>query len=183
MPNYTRVYSPGATWFFTLVTYDRKPLLTSGHALSCLRDALERTRARYPFRIDAICVLPDHLHCLWTLPPGEKDFSRRWNMVKGLFTKRYLATAPGDERNASRRRTGEAAVWQRRFWEHVIRDDDDYARHLDYIHYNPVKHGHVSLPLDWQWSSFHRYLRLGWYEAHWGAEEPLSVKAVKRAGE
>lgn len=184
MPNYVRACLPGATWFFTVVTYGRDPLLTSTHALTCLRMALRKTRMHHPFRIDAICVLPDHLHCIWTLPPGENDFSLRWNMIKGLFTKQYLSTTgQRDECSASRQRKGEAGIWQRRFWEHLIRDETDFERHMDYIHYNPVRHGHVIRPLDWQWSSFHRYVRNGWYEHHWGAEEPVSIRTLNQTGE
>jgi len=184
MSDYKRVRIAGGAYFFTLVTFDRRPFLTSALARACLREALRETRSVQPFRLDAICLLPDHLHCLWTLPAGDTDFSGRWNRIKGLFSKRYLAAgqSPGNP-NASRRRTGEAAIWQRRFWEHCIREDKDFRRHLDYLHFNPVKHGHVMRAADWPWSSFARYVRMGWYDEAWGTVEPESLKGARGFGE
>jgi putative transposase len=177
MPNYRRSYIEGATYFFTVVTFGRRPFLISALAREALRTAFDHVRARMPFQTEAICLLPDHLHCLWTLPPNDAQYPKRWRTIKETFTKRYLAGGGRDgPRNASRRRTGEAAVWQRRFWEHRIRDERDFRRHLDYIHFNPVKHGHVAKAEDWPHSTFHRYVRLGWYEADWGSLEPDDLK-------
>ena len=124
----------------------------------------------YGFRSsDAVCLLPEHLHCIWTLPEGDADYAVRWKNIKRLFTRSYLKqVGPGGARNASRQRRGEAAIWQRRFWEHTIRDEADLNRHLDDIHFNPVKHGLVQRVADWPWSSFHRYVRLGFYDREWG---------------
>ena len=119
-------------------------------------------------------VLPDHLHALWTLPPGDSDFSTRWMLVKSAFSRRYTQTTELRAPGPSRVRRREQAIWQRRFWEHQIRDERDLASHVDYIHYNPVKHGYVSAAKDWPYSSFHRYVRLGLCPLDWGAPAPPS---------
>ncbi len=118
-----------------------------------------------PFAIDAIVVLPDHLHTLWRLPDGEQDFSTRWMVIKRQFS----AGLPAGPVNASKRSKREKGVWQRRFWEHCIRDEEDWRRHLDYIHYNPVKHGYVATPREWPYSSFRQAVAKGWYAEHWAA--------------
>ena len=184
MPHYQRLYLPGATYFFTLVTFDRRRFLTSDLARRCLRAAWTEVRQKRPFDVDAVCLLPDHLHCLWSLPGDDADYSTRWKAIKGIFSRSYLA-AGGTEghRNRARRRSGEAAVWQKRFWEHTIRDDRDYQRHLDYIHYNPVKHGLVARPIDWPWSSFRRHVRRGLYHPEWGCTEPMTVGGFDCVGE
>jgi putative transposase len=126
-------------------------------------------RERFPFGIDAVCLLPEHIHCIWTLPEGDANYSLRWKEIKRLFTKGYLEQiGSGEFRNESRLSRGEAAVWQRRFWEHTIQDEGDLNRHRDYIHYNPVKHGLVHSVVEWPWSSFHKYVRLGYYDTGWG---------------
>jgi putative transposase len=130
-----------------------------------LRLAFRSAMKRHPFSLDAIVVLPDHLHALWTLPAGDHDFATRGMLIKGHFS-RHMPVL--DTRNASRRRKGERGIWQRRYWEHQIRDERDYQRHADYIHYNPVKHGYVPGPMDWPYSSIHRYVRLGVYGFDWG---------------
>jgi putative transposase len=164
MPNYHRAFRPGGTFFFTLVTYRRAPFLCDEIARTLLRSAIEQCRAQQPFQMDAFVLLPDHLHAMWTLPEEDSDFSRRWGRIKKTFT-----TAGGwegaisDSRSRNRRR----GVWQRRFWEHVIRDQQDYQRHLDYIHYNPIKHSLVRCAHEWQWSSFHRLVREHIYEPTW----------------
>ena len=135
-----------------------------------LRHCFARVQAAKPFRIDAIVVMPDHLHCIWTLPEGDADFSSRWQAIKAHFSR----DIPPDERLSVRRQAkGERGIWQRRFWEHAIRDERDFERHVDYIHYNPVKHGHVSRAADWPLSSFHRYVARGLYELDWGAAEEV----------
>ena len=152
-----------------MVTFDRRKFLTSELARSILRQVWKDVKENHPFKVEAICLLPDHMHCLLRLPQGDSDYPKRWQLIKGIFSKRYLK-AGGHEgtRNLPRRRKGEAAVWQRRYWEHTIKNDADFARHFDYIHFNPVKHGYVSKPLEWKWSSFHRYLNLGYYSEDWG---------------
>jgi len=169
MPQYRRAKIPGGTYFFTVVTFDRMKILTEDLSRDILRAAFKHARAHYPFETEAICILPDHLHCIWNLPEQDLDYSSRWRAIKSYFTREYLRSGGSQGlRNTSRMKKGEAAVWQRRYWEHAIRDDEDLSRHLDYIHYNPVKHGLVGTPIDWPWSSFHKYVTLGHYEKGWG---------------
>jgi putative transposase len=164
--DYRRAYRPGATYFFTVVTEARRPILVSHIGL--LREAFRATQARHPFTIDAIVVLPEHLHAVWTLPDGDGDFSLRWREIKRRFTQ-GLPSSAHVARSPSRKRQGERSIWQRRFWEHLLRDEQDYAAHVDYVHFNPVKHGLVTEVYDWPHSSFHRYVRLGWSPPRWGA--------------
>lgn len=181
MPDYRRVYVPGGTYFFTVVTDQRRTFLTETSARDCLRAAFDETMQWKPFVVEAICLMPDHLHCLWTLPAQDEDYSSRWRRLKGAFTRRWLAQG-GEEgpRNASKVRKNERAVWQRRGWEHAIRDEDDFTRHMDYIHYNPVKHGLTKRPHDWPWSTFQRYRAQGRYEDDWGDQEPPQLKDMDR---
>jgi putative transposase len=176
MADYRRYYVPGGTVFFTLVTKGRARFLCEGAAPQILGQKMRDCRARWPFRVDAIVLLPDHLHCLWSLPPDDHDYSRRWAWIKKEFTKAYLA-AGGREHavSSARRRRGDRGVWQPRFWDHQIRDELDFERHFDYIHYNPVKHGLVARPRDWPFSSFHRWVAAGVYPVDWasGLAEPL----------
>jgi putative transposase len=169
MSNYRRLYIPGGTIFFTVVTHMRRPFLTDEMARSCLHEAIEKVQVRHPFQIRAIVLLPDHLHTLWTLPECDADYSARWKRLKEEFTRRFLQ-AGGKEgiRSPSRLRRKERGIWQRRYWEHAIQDETDLERHFDYIHYNPVKHGLVKSPRDWPWSSFHRWVREGIYTDDWG---------------
>ena len=167
MSHYRRANVPGTYYFFTVVTYDRRPFLTDESARECLRHAWRIVRERRPFEITGLCLLPDHLHCLWKLPDGDADFSKRWSAIKAIFTREYLRRGGTEaKRSPSHERSNEAGLWQRRFWEHQIRDERDLGRHLDYIHYNPVKHGLVADPADWPWSTYHRYLREGYYGQH-----------------
>jgi len=136
-------------------------------------------KRRFPFTIDAICLLPDHIHCIWILPEDDANYSVHWKEIKRLFTKGYLEQiGPSGDRNPSRLSRGEAAIWQRRFWEHTIRDVEDLNRHRDYIHYNPVKHGLVPSVPSWAWSSFHRYVKMGYYAGGWGEEIGDKVKGM-----
>jgi putative transposase len=164
MPDYRRRRVPGGTYFFTLVTYERRPIFTSASVVTLLRRAMGDERAHNAFEMDGGVVLPDHTHFLWTLPQGGDDYSSRIGRIKAAFTKALRAT--GETTGAGHQR-GYADVWQPRFWEHVIRDRDDLNRHLDYIHYNPVRHGHVSCPHAWPHSSFGRWVERGGYEADW----------------
>ncbi len=169
MPEYRRVFIPGGTYFFTVVTQERRPILTKPESRTMLRSAWKIVQQRHPFTIDAICLLPDHIHCIWTLPEGDTGYPLRWSEIKKNFTREYNKQFGAQaHRNASRYKRGEGTVWQRRFWEHTIRDVEDYHRHLDYIHYNPVKHGLVKNVVDWPWSSFHRYVKLEQYDVNWG---------------
>jgi putative transposase len=174
---YRRWYQAGGLYFFSLVTFHKRPFLTSESARRHLRNALLQTRQERPFDLKAIVLMPDHIHCLWKLPAGDDDFSTRRRLVKSRFTIGMLESGFRElERNESRRKRQEHALWQRRFWEHLIEDEEDWKRHLDYIHYNPVKHGHVSLPRDWKFSTFVRYVSLGEYELPWGRTEPETLR-------
>lgn len=175
MPQYVRAHIPGGTFFFTVALLERRRSLLTEH-VDLLREVIRSVRSHHPFRIDAIVILPDHLHCIWTLTPGDADFSTRWRLIKTAFARRLAA----DERlSAGRRQTGERGIWQRRFWEHTIRDDADLERHVDYVHYNPVKHGHIRSVSDWPYSSFHNYVRRGIYPADWAAAPGVQAMDVE----
>ena len=168
MPSYRRSKAPGATYFFTVNTYHRRPHFAHELARAALRDAIRSIRASHPFEIDAWILLPDHLHCLWTLPDGDADFSLRWSLIKRHVSKLCAGTMVNARLlTTAQRKNDEAGFWQRRFWEHQIRDDEDFARHADYIHWNPVKHGHAKRPADWPYSTFHRFVERGVYPANW----------------
>ncbi|WP_411728584.1 REP-associated tyrosine transposase [Methyloglobulus sp.] len=166
---YRRDFTEGATYFFTVVTFRRARFLNTEDAVARLRTAFKEERVRRPFVVDAIVILPDHIHSIWTLPEGDADYSIRWRNIKRTFTQR-IAESDRPAVFASRRHKGEQAIWQRRFWEHRIRDENDFSRHVDYIHYNPVKHGYVARPADWAYSSIHRYIRQGILPATWGSD-------------
>ncbi len=166
MSNYRRFDVPGGVYFFTVVTYQRAPLFHTAEKVEVLRTAFRKVMAKRPFHIDAMVILPDHLHCLWRLPEGDDDFSGRWREIKKAASRQI------DSRTNDR---NERPVWQRRFWEHVIRNEADWSNHMDYIHFNPVKHGLVARPGDWPWSSFARAVGRGWYDAGWGASAPAQI--------
>jgi putative transposase len=163
MPNYRRLRVPGGTYFFTVNLFDRR----SSRLVACidaLRDAVRETREILPFHVDAWVVLPEHMHCVWTLPEGDSDFPGRWQAIKITFSKSLRRDEPRSTLMVKRRERG---IWQRRYWEHVIRDDRDYATHMDYIHFNPVKHGLVQSPGEWPFSTFRRCVAAGRYPANW----------------
>jgi len=168
MPEYRRYYQPGGSYFFTVVTEGRAPILCTDRARPLLRHAIHEARKRLPFKIDAFVLLPDHLHAIWNLPVGNNDYSKRWSMIKRLFTQAWLG-AGGNERRTSdsRDKNRRRGVWQRRFWEHLLRDEADFEKHCDYIHFNPVKHGHVTCPHAWPYSTYDRFVREGYYAADW----------------
>ncbi|MGI0133355.1 MAG: REP-associated tyrosine transposase [Candidatus Micrarchaeaceae archaeon] len=169
MPRYVRAFVPGGTFFFTVTLLERRRRLLT-ERIDLLRSCFAEVKRDRPFRLDAISVMPDHMHCIWTLPPGDADFSSRWHAIKARFS-RHIES---DERLSARRwQKGERGIWQRRFWEHTIRDERDFERHMDYIHYNPVKHGHALKAADWPFSSFHRYVERGVYSTTWGAEDDV----------
>jgi putative transposase len=173
MPNYRRNYVPGGTYFFTVVTHQRRRFLTSELARACLHEAVEKIRRKWPFEIVAIVLLPDHWHTVWTLPPGDSRYSLRIRQIKEAFTRRYLASGGGEsEQSRSRIEHGLRGVWQKRFWEHTVDDEDDLKRCVDYVHWNPKKHGLVSSVKDWSWSSFHRFVTAGEYTLDWGRRDP-----------
>jgi putative transposase len=164
MPNYRRMWMPGGSYFFTVTLLERHHSDLLVRYIDLLRTSVLRVRRRRPFVIHAWVVLPEHLHCLVELPAGDADYATRWMLIKQSFAK----SLPKIEfRNAARLRRQERGIWQRRYWEHVIRDDEDWHRHLDYLHYNPVKHGHVQRVSEWPHSSFHRFVRRGIYPIDW----------------
>jgi len=168
MPDYRRAFAPGGTFFFTVVTANRAPILCTRVAIPLLRSAFAETQRRWPFTIDAIVILPDHLHAIWTLPKDDRDFSIRWAFLKKTFTQAWLEASgeeqPTSESNRRHRRRG---VWQRKFWEHTIRDEGDFGRHFDYIHFNPVRHEWATCPHKWPHSSFRQWVKKGAYEWRW----------------
>ena len=171
MSNYRRSRTDGTTWFFTLVTYKRRQLLLEPEARLLLRATIEEVRNLYPFTIDGWVLLPDHLHCIWSLPDRDHDYSKRWGLIKARLTKDTKWLFHRDDwMNVSKQKHREGTFWQRRFWEHEIRDNQDFSRHLDYLHYNPVKHGLVRTVADWPYSTFHRDVRKGLYPLDWGGD-------------
>jgi putative transposase len=163
MTSYRRNFISGGTFFFTVNLAERRLRLLTDH-VGVLRAAFRQTRAIHPFTIEAIVVLPDHLHAIWLLPEDDSDFATRWRLIKSVFSR---ALPRGERISESRISKGERGIWQRRYWEHTLRDERDFARHMDYIHFNPVKHGHVQQVKDWPYSSFHRMMRLGVYPQDW----------------
>jgi putative transposase len=174
---YRRADVAGGTYFFTVNLAERKRTLLVEH-VDMLRAMIQKVKAMHPFRIDAMVILPDHLHALWTLPVGDRDYPTRWMLIKAGFSRQL----PKDERRSeSRQAKGERGIWQRRYWEHLIRDERDYARHADYIHYNPVKHGYVQRVADWPYSTFHRELKRGTYPLGWAGRPEADLNAGEPA--
>ncbi len=168
MPEYRRARIAGGTYFFTVNTLHRLPVLLNDDVRVALRRGIEKARETHPFLIGAWVLLPDHLHCIWTLPAGDADFAVRWAIIKRQVGKTCAARyVEPDAFNASRARRRESGLWQRRYWEHLIRDEDDYRRHVDYIHWNPVKHGYVKKASEWPYSTFYRYVKAGVYDLEW----------------
>jgi len=158
--------------FFTVVTYNRQRFLCQPENVELLRNAFRYVMKQHPFKIDSFVLLPEHLHCIWTLPQGDDNYSTRWQLVKSYFS-RHCESLYQEGVSVSREKRKGRLVWQNRFWEHVIRDDDDFAKHVDYIHYNPVKHGLVRSPKDWEYSSFKRYVQVGMYDEMWGEGQEI----------
>ena len=168
MVRYRRNFVPGGTFFFTLALADRRSSVLVEH-VQLLRSAFRDVRDRTPFSVDAIVVLPDHLHTMLSLPTGDSDFSGRWKAIKSKFTRGVVASGVAIPRN----QRGEYLLWQRRFWEHTIRDEQDFERCANYVHFNPVKHRLVSSPVEWPFSSLHRYIRTGVLPGDWGGGDDL----------
>jgi putative transposase len=160
---YRRNRVKGGTYFFTVTLKNRHSSLLIDR-IDFLRDAVRQTRREKPFQIDAWVVMPEHIHVVWTLPLNDDNYAGRWRLIKSRFS-HQVAKAENLTHNAK----GEYQIWQRRFWEHTIRDNNDFSRHVDYVHYNPVKHGYVTQVRDWQYSTFHRYVEQGIYSADWGS--------------
>jgi len=182
MPNYRRARVPSGSFFFTLVTDDRVPLFDDAFGRRAFGTLLRRAKRRWPFTINAVVLLPDHLHVIWSLPPGDTDYSKRLGWIKKEFSKGWLAAGRSEQPVTNgMSRQGRRGVWQPRFWEHAIESEDDFERHFDYVHYNPVKHRLARCPRDWPWSSFHRWVRAGVYPLNWGcaSRQPLDFRDLE----
>lgn len=175
MSDYRRLYVKGGTYFFTVVMQDRRPIFSDPHRVRMLDEIFESVMEKQPFTTEALVVLPDHLHCIWSLPEGDNDFSSRWKQIKYRFSLDYEGEF---KKSISMSKKKEKGLWQRRFWEHLIRDQEDFNRHVDYIHYNPVKHGLVKRPADWVHGSFKRFFEKGIYPEDWGTSFPTSIKGL-----
>ncbi|MFI4980530.1 MAG: REP-associated tyrosine transposase [Nevskiales bacterium] len=173
MPDYRRAWHPGGTWFFTVSLLRRNNNDLLVRYADRLRATVVDARSRHPFTIHAWVVMPDHLHCVISLPPGDTDFALRWRLIKIGFSK---SLPPTEYRSAVRQRRGERGIWQRRYWEYLIRDDADFAAHMDYVHINPVKHELVQRVIDWPHSTFHRLVAAGIYPADWAGGAEGSVE-------
>ncbi|MHB1351419.1 MAG: REP-associated tyrosine transposase [Desulfobulbaceae bacterium] len=156
----------GGTYFFTVALRDRRARTLTDH-IDVLRSVVMAAHAEHPFTMDAMVVLPEHLHAVWTLPSGDADYAGRWRLIKSRFTRALVKAGVQLSPNAR----GEYNLWQRRYWEHTIRDETDLARHVEYIHFNPVKHGLVRQVRDWPHSTFHRYVRQGLCPADWAGAD------------
>lgn len=174
MTDYRRAYLKGGTFFFTGVTYKRYPVFKRKSSVDLLWRSIKSVVDEHPFEMRAYVLLPDHIHCIWTLPKEDSDYSTRWKKIKSRFTRRYSSSNIGPI-SESMRKKGERGVWQRRFWEHVIWDQEDFNKHCDYIHFNPVKHGLVDSPAKWKYSSFSEFVEKGMYSPNWGQEALSSL--------
>lgn len=176
MSNYRRNRIPGGTYFFTVNLFDRQSRLLVDH-INEFREAVRITRQRRWFYIDAWVVLPEHLHCIWTLPPDDDNYPDRWRSIKKAFSKSISKTEYLSDIRIKRHERG---IWQRRFWEHTITDELDYVAHMDYIHYNPVKHGWVKTVKEWPYSTFHQMVKKGIYPLDWANSNLPVIKGGER---
>ena len=176
MANWRRAWWPGGTWFFTVNLLERRNNRLLVEQIDLLRQSVAKVQQAHPFAIHAWVVLPDHLHCILSLPEGDTDFPLRWRLIKSHFSR---ALPVNERRSQTRLRHGERGIWQRHYWEHLIRDEQDYRRHMDYVHINPLKHGHVTRVADWPYSTFHRYVASGVYPPDWS--KPLKGCSVVSA--
>jgi putative transposase len=177
MPEYRRAYLKGGTYFFTVVTFKRIPVFRNAPEIQFFNDCIKATMQNYPFRIDAIVILPDHVHTIWTMPEEDSDFSTRWRLIKKRFSRQYSCLNPSLISESVVKKQKQS-IWQKRFWEHLIRDEEDFNRHCDYIHYNPVKHGLVKSPDTWEYTSYHQFVSKGLYPPNWGISEPEKLQKV-----
>lgn len=165
MATYRRLYHQGGCYFFTVNLANRHSTLLTEH-IDLLKQSIRHVKQKHPFHIDAIVVLPEHLHCVWTLPANDMDYSTRWRLIKSYFS-HHLPYLEDEICSHSRAKKSERGIWQRRFWEHLIKSEDDYRTHIDYVHINPVKHHHVTHVIDWPYSSFHQRVKQGVYRMDW----------------
>ena len=173
MPKYHRLKTSGACYFFTVVSYQRKPILCCDAIRNALHHGVKDTQQQMPFTIDAWVLMPDHMHCILTLPPMDDDYSKRWGLIKSQVSESCPQFTNQDHLTNSQKKRHESTLWQRRFWEHQIRDQTDFNHHMDYIHYNPVKHGLCQQPNQWMWSTLHRYIKNGVYPPNWCPTDDL----------
>jgi len=177
MSNSYRVPTVGNTYFFTLVTHDRYPWLCHELARTALRAGIIHVRQKYPFAMDACVLLPNHLHCIWTLPESDHDYATRWKLIKSYVTRRCGKDLMRQaDLRESRQNRQEGNLWQRGVQEHPIQNAADFVKHCDYIHYNPVRHGLCNLPQEWEFSSIHRFVEQGIYHVEWGKTENPSIE-------
>ena len=169
MPNYRRANISGASYFFTVNLLERESSLLIDEII-LLRESVKKVKDKYPFEINAWVVLPDHMHTVWTLPPGDCDFPVRWRLIKTHFSR---ALPCNEKINDNRLKRSERGIWQRRYWEHLIRNESDYKNHIEYCYINPVKHGHVSSVKEWPYSSFHRDVKKGIFPENWAGEDTI----------
>ena len=174
MTDYRRFYIPGSTWFFTVNLAERRDNHLLVEQVDSLRAAFRYVKNRKPYRMEAVVIMPDHLHCIWTLPAGDTDFSVRWSLLKSHFSR---SIPDGERISQSRIKRRERGIWQRRFWAHLLTSQEDFNAHCDYIHWNPVKHGRVERVADWPHSSFHRFVQAGIYPESWGHSGEFSIQA------
>lgn len=170
MRTYKRLQITGGCYFFTVNLTERRGNDLLIRHIENLRAAFRQTRNSHPFNIDAIVILPEHLHCIWQLPVNDSNFPTRWRLIKSRFS---MSIATGEHISTSRKLKNERGIWQRRYWEHCIRDEEDYQNHLDYIHFNPVKHGYVQAVKDWPYSSFHQWVKRGMYPDNWSTSSQI----------
>lgn len=184
MSDFRRYFVPGGMYFFTVVTYGRRPILTTEAGRIHLRSAIETVRQTRPFELFAQVLLPEHWHLIMQLPAGDAAYSTRMRRIKEEFTKSWLAAGLPEARvTSAQRRNHERGIWQPRFWEHTIKDIEDLESHFDYIHWNPRKHQLVKRVRDWEWSSFHRFVQAGQYQIDWGGEVPRTIRGEREWGE
>lgn len=164
MPDYRRFFRPGGTWFFTVNLLERKNNDLLVREIDLLRESIRKVKKQYPFEIVAWSVMPEHMHCIWKLPEGDADFPLRWRLIKSRFSRNLPNT---EYCSPARRKNGERGIWQRHYWEHLIRDETDLQKHIDYVHVNPLKHGWVNQVKDWPYSTFHVFVQRGLYPPDW----------------
>jgi putative transposase len=172
MPNFRRAYVEGGTWFFTVNLLQRTNNSLLIQEIELLRKVVKKIRQRYPFYINAWVVLPEHMHAIWTLPERDSNFSLRWRLIKSGFS---IALPKTESLSQVREDAGERGIWQRNYWEHLIKNELDYQRHFDYVHVNPLKHGLVARVIDWPYSTFHRYVNQGIYPDNWCGDSNVEI--------
>ncbi|MFN3235285.1 MAG: REP-associated tyrosine transposase [Gammaproteobacteria bacterium] len=170
MSSYKRIFQAGSYYFFTVVTYDRLPVFKRHQNVTLLKESIKKIKCKYPFQINAWVILPDHIHMIWKLPRNDFDYTKRWRLIK----REFCLTQAGTTNKRNERR-----IWQRRYWEHIIRNENDMKNHIDYIHFNPVKHGYTSTPSAWEYSSFQYWLNKGVYHIKWGCAEPKNLTGIE----